>query len=263
VPELDLNSVVSDKQRWNLTADSPTPLYHRLYLLLRSYILDGTLTEGMQLPTEQDLAREFDVSRITTKRALDELANDKLVARLRGKGTYVTHRLKPEPLHAPMVGLLQEIESLGSETRATVLDAGVLQPPQEVRLKLGLQAGQTALYLARVRHQNGARFGFYRSWTRGMQLPDDLSLFEGTPRMTYFRNQGLRCRYMRQVISAEAASESSSEALGVAIGSPLLCLTRCIYPDRGNDSDAVDYLKVLYHPGRFEYHINLDLEGSQ
>ena len=167
----DLGSVISEKQRRMLSADSPTPLYHQLYKLLKTCILDGTMTEGMQLPTEQQLSDEFGVSRITSKRALDELAAENLVERRRGKGTHVTHQLPHQPLHSPMVGLLQEIESIGQESTATVLDCGVLRPPREIREKLSLEADESALFLARVRQQQKQRFGYYVSWTVGMTLP--------------------------------------------------------------------------------------------
>ena len=71
-----------------LKHESHTPLYHQIYTLLKAAILDGTLENGAQVPTELQLASAFDVSRITVKRAMDELANDKLVERRRAKGTH-------------------------------------------------------------------------------------------------------------------------------------------------------------------------------
>jgi len=66
-----------------------TPLYHQIYLLLRERIRRGELRSGTVLPGEQELARAFRVSRITVKRALNELAGERLVTRHRGRGTIV------------------------------------------------------------------------------------------------------------------------------------------------------------------------------
>jgi GntR family transcriptional regulator len=259
---VDLHSVISNEHRHALAEDSPTPLYHRLYNVLKTWIIDGTLTEGMQLPTEQELAREFGVSRITSKRALDELAIEGLVQRQRGKGTHVIYHHRNEPVHVPMVGLLQEIASLRKDTQATVLDCRMQHPPKAVRDQLGLETGQTALFLSRVRHRDGQRFGYYRSWTLGMAVPEDLDVFIHTPRMTHFRQQGLKVRYMRQVISAQAASPEVAKILDLEPGSPLLSLVRLTFPETPESRYPVDYLKVLYHPDRFEYHIDLDLEDQ-
>jgi GntR family transcriptional regulator len=258
---IELHSIISEKQRKDLSADTPTPLYYRLYKLLKTYILDGTYTEGMQLPTEQQLSKEFGVSRITSKRALDELAIESLVERQRGKGTHVIHRYQQQPLHSPMVGLLQEIESIGRESTAEVLDCGLLRPPRDIREILGLDDADTALFLARVRSKDQLRFGYYTSWTLGVKRPQNLDVFRLTPRMSYFRKMGLDVHYTKQIISAVGASPEAADALGIQIGAPLLSLTRLTYKEKHDRDLPVDYLKVLYHPGRFEYHIDLELDG--
>jgi DNA-binding FadR family transcriptional regulator len=70
-----------------ISKESPTPLYHQLFSLLKSRILDGTLALGLRLPPEEQLADLFSVSRITAKRAMDDLATEGLVERRRGRGT--------------------------------------------------------------------------------------------------------------------------------------------------------------------------------
>ena len=74
----------------SLRGEAPTPLYYQMYTLLKNRILDGSIAHGTQMPTEQQLAAAFNVSRITAKRAMDELAAEELVERRRGKGTHVT-----------------------------------------------------------------------------------------------------------------------------------------------------------------------------
>ena len=73
------------------------PLYFQLYSLLKQAILNGTVACGTQMPTEQQLAEAFGVSRITAKRAMDELAAETLVERRRGKGTHVIYEYAPKP----------------------------------------------------------------------------------------------------------------------------------------------------------------------
>jgi len=124
---IELHTVFSQKQRQALSKDLPTPLYFQLYKLLKNGILDGSFSNGAQLPTEGQLSEEFGVSRITSKRAMDELAREGLVERHRGRGTHVTHETDTSPMHAPMVGLLQEIESIGQNSSAVQNEA----PPGE------------------------------------------------------------------------------------------------------------------------------------
>ena len=58
-----------------------TPLYHQIFLILRQQILDGVHAVGERLPTEQEITKRYGVSRITAKRALDELASAGYVER--------------------------------------------------------------------------------------------------------------------------------------------------------------------------------------
>ena len=136
-----LDTLFSQRDREGLSKESPTPLYYQLYTLLRGMILDGTLPFGERMPTEEQLAETFGVSRITAKRAMDEIAAEELVERRRGKGTHVTYRYTPKPVKAPLVGMLQEIESMARNTRANVLDCDMRQPPGEIREELELDAG--------------------------------------------------------------------------------------------------------------------------
>lgn len=67
-----------------------TPLYEKVYVYLRSEIDRGRYGPGDLLPTEQQLARQFGVSRITTKRALQMLAAEGVIDRHPGRGSFVT-----------------------------------------------------------------------------------------------------------------------------------------------------------------------------
>ncbi|MFV0399891.1 MAG: GntR family transcriptional regulator [Oscillospiraceae bacterium] len=68
---------------------SATPLYQEIYDTLRGEILAGKYAPGTQLPTEKQLCNHFSVSRITAKHALDMLAQDGFIERIKGKGSVV------------------------------------------------------------------------------------------------------------------------------------------------------------------------------
>ena len=258
---IELHTVFSQKQQ-ALSKDLPTPLYFQLYKLLKNGILDGTFINGSQLPTEGQLSKQFGVSRITSKRAMDELAREGLVERHRGRGTHVTHEPTTAPIHAPMVGLLQEIESIGHSSTAITLQCRMMLPPRKVRRLLGLDDDKKILRLRRVRQHDNIRFGYYSSWTRNVDLPEDSGVFEHIPRISYFRGKGLKVSFIKQSLTACAANAAAAKALGVERGTALLSLTRLSYKHRHSQDYPVDYLRVLYHPERFEYRIDLELDSD-
>lgn len=65
------------------------PLYDTIYQALLKDITTGRYQKEDRLPTEQELAKEFDVSVITVKKAMEMLTRDGLVERIRGKGSFV------------------------------------------------------------------------------------------------------------------------------------------------------------------------------
>src|SRR5512142_3530466 len=65
------------------------PIYFRIQQNILGQIQNGSLKPGQQLPTEIELAQQYQVSRITAKRALDELVRQGRAFRQQGRGTFV------------------------------------------------------------------------------------------------------------------------------------------------------------------------------
>jgi GntR family transcriptional regulator len=157
--------------------------------------------------------------------------------------------------------MLQEIESMARNSVAHILDFGIRVPPQKIREDLRLAEGEMALHLLRVRERDGMKFGHYTSWTAGVKMPADPAIFENTPRLSYFRQQGLEVSHVTQMLSAVSADASVAAALDVVEGSPLLSLTRRSYQKTGAEAEQImDFLEVLYNPEHFQYSMDLTLD---
>src|SRR5579863_4285354 len=77
-----------------LNESSPGPLYQQLERKLRDAIREKKLAPGDALPAERDLADQFEVSRITVRKALDSLVGEGLLNRRQGTGTFVAARVE-------------------------------------------------------------------------------------------------------------------------------------------------------------------------
>jgi GntR family transcriptional regulator len=255
----EINKLISPKQQKSLDPNSHTPLYHQLYSLFKTIILNGTLPHGASMPTEQQLSDAFDVSRITSKRAMDELASEKLVERRRGKGTHVIFKYTPGSVKAPLVGLLQEIESMARQTKVRVLSVDMLKPPEDIREKLNLDHNQTAIKLVRVRSRDGVPFGYYVSWTIGLDKKPSIQTLESIPRLELFREKGLDFTHMKQTLTACAADTVLAESLEADVGSPLLSMIRQSFDI---NEKQIDYMQVYYHPERFQFEMDLTIDEN-
>src|SRR5690606_24537717 len=83
-----------------------SPRYIQVYTAIRDWIYQGAYRPGSQLPTEGELCRLFGVSRITTRKAVDMLVDERLVVRQPGRGTFVVEDLADAPVVADMEQLL-------------------------------------------------------------------------------------------------------------------------------------------------------------
>jgi|TARA_B110000259_G_scaffold22719_1_gene23369 GntR family transcriptional regulator len=244
----------------HISADLPVPLYHQLYSLIKGFILDGSLHHGDKLPSEQELAELFQVSRITAKRAVNELAAEQLVQRARGKGTHIIYKYSPKPVQAPMIGVHEEIDSIAKSSTATVLESALIKPPQSIGTEFALKRSDSLFHLVRIREHAGGVFGYFDSWSAGVQAPVNSEIFIHESRHKYFREGGMYVSHIKQTIGAIAASPLIAKYLNIEPGAPLLSLVRRSYKQNGDQEELVDYLLALYNTELFQYQMDVNLD---
>jgi len=259
VPYDNFATLLSPDARRLLRNDLPTPLYHQLFCLLRDQILSGEVPHGTRIPTESELEAAFGISRITAKRALDELATEGLVERRRGKGTRVIHAPQSRPMHSPLTGLLESLEVLAGHTRVSLLQFRRIAPPESVRRLFDLPAERELVHAIRLRLRGDIPFGHYTSWTRTDAPGFDQQALATKSRLKLFREVGIHIRQVEQTLSAVNADAISAMHLQVEPAIALLALERRSYDEEGR---LVDLLNILYRPDQFTYRMMLDVDET-
>ena len=96
--------------------NSPTPLYHRVYAVMRERIVNGYYPDNVPVPSEAELSGSFGVSRITVRKAMEMLSAEGLITRMRGRGTCVTDRAQKSALDRAVVsnidGLFSDLNTV-------------------------------------------------------------------------------------------------------------------------------------------------------
>ena len=77
-----------------ISNSSPDPIYTQVSKQIKAHVLSGELKEGDSLPSIRKLARELQISVITTKRAYDELMKEGFIDTVGGKGCFVAMQNK-------------------------------------------------------------------------------------------------------------------------------------------------------------------------
>jgi GntR family transcriptional regulator len=239
-----------------LDPNARVPLYHQIFLILRNRIFGGEVRPGELVPGEQELAAEFNVSRITAKRALNELAGAGLVVRERGRGTRVTHRPKAPAVTSSIEGWLENISLMGIATEARVLDFGYLAASEDIAHALELDPGTDVQHAVRVRSLDGEPMSYLVTYVPadiGRQY--DREDLDTKPLLLLLELAGVKVASARQTISATLADSEVAGALSVHAGSPLIEVRRVV---RDSSGRPVEYIRALYRPDIYRFEMSMN-----
>ena len=136
-----------------LDYNSSVPLYAQIVEKLQQEIEKGMFSQTGRLPTEEDLAKKYQVSRITIRRAVDELVNQKLVEKKQGKGTFLCAPKMTRRVDSGPISFSEMCAANGLVAYAKILEAGIVTPDSpEIRKILGLSEGSSAVRIRRLRY---------------------------------------------------------------------------------------------------------------
>jgi GntR family transcriptional regulator len=251
---LDRDDLLGKLNRRTVDPHSPAPLYYQLFTMLRDAIASGALRSGSKMPSENELAATFDVSRNTARRALAELVSEKMVVRRRGRGTVVDYNKQHDPVHAPLADLMQGLDEIN--TKVTVLKLDFVLPPMEIAEKFGT-GNEELCNLHRLRNIHEVPYVYYDTWTRGFGRTLTKRKLETNARFELFVEYGIEIARIEQYLSAERATPEIAKALAIGTGKPLLKRTRYSYNDEG---ELVDFLAGVYNTDLFSYKMEADLK---
>jgi GntR family transcriptional regulator len=232
----------------------------QVYLVLRDRILSSAIAPGARLPNENDLARYHRVSRVTVRRALAELARERLIERRRSRGTRVIYQPSSAPMMADIAGVLANLVEMGERTSSKLLafdNVPAIGPAAEA---LGLAPNEAMQRSVRMRAIKGMPFSYLIAYVPARigatYTKQELAT---QPLLALFERSGVKIDRASQRISAVLATPETARALKVRVGSPLIELVRVVYDRNGR---GVEHLHALYRPDRYNLEMELVRSGK-
>ena len=130
--------------------DSPFTLYYQLKEKLTKKIASHEWKPGEKIPSEAELCEAYSVSRITVRKAIEDLARSGQLVKHQGKGTFVTN-VSMEHKLSKFYSFSEELTRSGMTERAQVLSFDIIAATEEVREKLSLQKDEQVFMIKRLR----------------------------------------------------------------------------------------------------------------
>jgi GntR family histidine utilization transcriptional repressor len=130
------------------------PLYRQVKRHVLEAIAAGSLGEGAQVPSENELTRAFGVSRMTAHRALRELTAEGVLRRVRGAGSFVA-AVKPESALFDIRNIAEEIAGRGNRHSCDVLRLAAERADDETAVALQVKPGSRLFRSLLLHRENG------------------------------------------------------------------------------------------------------------
>jgi GntR family transcriptional regulator len=244
-------------RRMGVRRTGGAPMYAQVSDILAAEIEGGARKdEGPQLPSENALALEFKVSRVTVRQALKRLEARGLIYSEQGRGYFKTASRMGgvSGFHS----FTREVQKAGGTPGAIVLECKIVDhlPPQmERHLKVQHPANVGLLYLKRLRTINSKPIAVEDAYLPVNMYPgiEAMKLSEGSLYSQIEDRWGVVPAWTDALLEPVAATEEQAMALQVPIGSPLLTAWRVTLTE--NDQVA-EYVKSTYRGGNFMLHVS-------
>ncbi len=238
-----------------------SPRYHQVYVTLRTWVRDGTYRAGDQIPTEPELCRIFDVSRITVRKAIEALAGEGWLVRQQGRGTFVQLSSARPAASLDLNEVRSQVADLGAATEVRDLVVAEVEPDEETRAALDLAPGALVQRATHVRLWRGVPLGLIRTFVP-LEIAARVSETEMArqPLFELLAKVGIEVGEADQLIGATLAGVEHARALGVEVGAPLLRVTRVVFDTRRR---PVERVIALYRADAYQYRMRLGHPGGR
>lgn len=231
------------------------PLYLQLKRWIEEAVGRGAIKPGDALPSERDLALRVDVSRVTVRKAVQQLVRDGVLVQRHGSGTFVAaqpHRF--EQSLSQLTSFAEDMARRGMAVRSVWLDRGIYDASPEETMALGLSPADRVGRVARLRISDNTPLAIERASLAESVLPNpgavghslyahlDASGNRPVRAIQRIRAANLGAADAKLLETTEGAAALHVERIGFLASGRIVEFTRSVY--RGDTYDFVAELRV-------------------
>ena len=239
----------------NWRSEASGPRYVQLRRRIQEGIDSGLLAPDSPLPPEREIAALTELSRVTVRKAIQELVRKGAVVQHQGSGSFITGSVRRvEQSLSQLTSFSEDMTRRGLSTSSIWLERGIFLPSPEEVLTLSLTADASVARISRLRQADGQAMALERASLPLDILPNPTlvssSLYE------VLDQAGNRPEQARQKISAINLEEKDAKLLNVATGAAGLKIERVSYLASGR---AIEFTRSIYRGDTYDFVAELRL----
>ena len=231
----------------DLQGDTTLPIYQRIKNTIQSKIRSGEWPSGTKIPSENQLAADLNVSRMTINRPFSELSAEGVLKRVHGLGTFVAE----PPQHASLIELRsisEEIETRGKAHRAEIILLKEMPATACAAKRLGVQVGERLFHIVMTHFQDEVPIQVEDRYVSPTLVPDFMQVDFTLITPTEYLIEQLKPDEMEHIVEAVMPDAVLMSRLAIPENEPCLRLKRRTWKDHSVVTSAyLTYPSSRYH----------------
>ncbi|PZO73659.1 MAG: GntR family transcriptional regulator [Mesorhizobium amorphae] len=230
-------------------ADAHAPLYLRLQRTIEDALSSGRIAPGDALPSERDIAARADVSRVTVRKAVQDLVKRGVLVQRQGSGTFVAPKVgRVEQQLTRLTSFSEDMARRGLATRSVWLDRGIYPPSTDEVMALGLGAGDLVARVWRLRVAGDTPLAIERASLSAAVLPEPAEI--GASLYAALEATGHRPVRAIQRIAAVNLQDDDARLLDVAPNAACLSIERVSFQASGR---PIELTRSIYRGDAYDF----------
>ncbi|KAF1300878.1 GntR family transcriptional regulator [Enterococcus sp. JM9B] len=231
------------------------PLYIQIAEEMRHNIRIGKWSEGKKIPTEFELCDVFHVSRITIRKAVEELVRENLLTRKKAVGTFVKHRklLDDSQNYTIVKSFTKEMLELGIRIETLKVNVIVSHADYTIANFLKISPGEKIIILKRLRGIKNKPIGYFITYFKYEEFFSlDINNYKESF-YEYLNSLGINITNNSEVVEAILPTKEISSILKVSSSTPIL--RRCRFTSDAHNH-FYEYTECYYIGSEYKYFID-------
>ena len=239
-----------------MNLESNKPLYLQVEADIRNSILQKKFRSGQKLPTENELSQQYNVSKITIRKAMSNLAKEGMIQKVQGKETFISYK-KDKLLLNKTRGFQDSLSTFGHSSKHKILNVSIIKADSEISQKLNIDPDTTVFFLERLIWEDAAPMAIDKIYLPEKNFPnfmkdiaEDKSFYQ-----ILQDNYGVVLNKSILEINGVIATKENAELLQCNIGDPLFHIEKIGY--KKNDH-PIHYSISIVRCDRVSYVVSTD-----
>ncbi|MBS4208897.1 GntR family transcriptional regulator [Bacillus sp. FJAT-50079] len=250
----------NNSSKINIDKDSPIPIYYQVASSIRDRITNNEWEVNEKIPSEAQLTKEYEISRVTLRKSLDVLHSEGIIKREQGKGVFVEKNPQPMLHDFSLPSTLgNRLQESGVNVTPLIISSHISEPIPYINKILEIGEEEPLAYIKRIFIFNNKPIGLNRSWLANSKVPGitENRLIDNRLSLTLANVYHLKAKSIENSIQAIIPDASDMKTLNINYLSPATLVKSTSYLA---DKTPLEYSTTIWLGDRVKFNLNIKNE---